>query len=82
MMPSGIQKEGFMKEEPEKRKYWQEHIEAWKSSDLIRRAYYAQNGIKSSTLDYWNHKLGTSRKRTQADCLFTSSVVMASPIPE
>ena len=46
-----------MKENLEKREHWHRHIEAWKSSGLSRRIYCEQNGLKLSTLDYWNQKL-------------------------
>ncbi len=51
-----------MKENPEKREYWQRRIEAWKSSGLSRRLYCEQNGIRVSTLDYWCQNLSPSRK--------------------
>jgi hypothetical protein len=46
-----------MKADAEKAKSWQQHIEAIKSSGLTRRVYCEQNGLNSSTLDYWCRKL-------------------------
>ena len=54
-----------MKENPEKRDYWQGQIEAWKSSGLSRKVYSEQNGIKVSTLDYWCQKLRPSGKKKE-----------------
>jgi hypothetical protein len=54
-----------MKENPEKREYWQPHIEAWRLSGLTRRAYCEQNGLKISTLDYWCQKLIRAEKENR-----------------
>jgi len=51
-----------VKENPEKKEYWQRQIEAWRSSGLSRKVYCEQNGIKISTLDYWCQKLRPSGK--------------------
>ena len=52
-----------MRENPEKRDYWQRHIDILKSSGLTRRAYCEQNQFKLSTLDYWCQKLSPSGKK-------------------
>ncbi len=54
-----------MKENPEKRDYWQKHIDALKSSGQTRKAYCETNQLNSSTLDYWCRKLGPSRKKNK-----------------
>ncbi len=46
-----------MKEDPEKKTYWQQHIEALKTSGQTRKEYCEANQINSSTLDYWCRKL-------------------------
>ena len=56
-----------MKENQEKREYWQRHIDILKSSGLTRRVYCEQNEIKLSTLDYWCQKLSSSAKKEGTD---------------
>jgi hypothetical protein len=56
-----------MKEDPEKRNYWRQHIEAIKSSGLTRKVYCEKNEIKLSTLDYWCQKLSRLEKRNKTN---------------
>ena len=48
-----------MKENPEKRNHWQQHVDALKSSGLTRREYCEKNQVSPSTLDYWCRKLNS-----------------------
>lgn len=54
-----------MKTNPEKVIYWQQQIEALKSSGLTRRVYCEGNGIKLSALDYWCQKLSPSERKNK-----------------
>ena len=52
-----------MKENPEKRRHWQRHIEALKKSGQTRKEYCEANQINLSTLDYWCRKLNRRREK-------------------
>jgi hypothetical protein len=52
-----------MKADPEKAKYWMQHIEALKMSGLSRKAYCEQNGLNKHTMDSWCQKLNPSLGR-------------------
>ena len=41
----------------ERRRYWQEHIERWRSSGMTQKDYCRQNGLKWSTFHYWKQRL-------------------------
>jgi len=43
--------------------YWQQHIEAIKTSGLSRKAYCAEHGLNKHTMDSWCQKLNPSLKR-------------------
>jgi hypothetical protein len=51
-----------VKADPEKAKYWQQHINAIKSSGEARRTYCERNGLKLCTLDYWYRRLSAPRR--------------------
>jgi hypothetical protein len=52
-----------MKQDPEKRHRWQQHIDALKASGKTRKEYCKANQINSSTLDYWCRKLNPNPKK-------------------
>jgi hypothetical protein len=54
-----------MKTDPQKANYWKQHIDAITSSNISRRAYCEQNGLKISTLDYWCQKLIRAEKESR-----------------
>jgi hypothetical protein len=41
----------------EKEKFWQEHIDGWRSSGLSQQAYCRNNHLAMSTFGYWRRKL-------------------------
>jgi len=41
----------------EKRRYWQDHIERWRSSGMTQKDYCQKNGLKWSTFHYWRRRL-------------------------
>jgi len=40
----------------ERRRYWKQHVEAWRSSGLSRRAYCLEHGLTAKTFSYWCRK--------------------------
>ena len=44
---------------PEKRRYWQDHIEAQQRSGLSIGRYCRDQGLAQSTFDYWRRKLAS-----------------------
>ena len=46
----------------EKIQYWQQQVEAFKTSALTREAYSKENGIRVYQLDYWRRKLARLNK--------------------
>ncbi len=47
--------------------YWQQHVEAFKSSGLTREAYSKENGIRVYQLDYWRKKFLPSKRKPAID---------------
>lgn len=43
-------------------RYWQQHVEAYKTSGLTREAYSKENNIRVYQLDYWRKKVLRSGK--------------------
>jgi hypothetical protein len=41
----------------ERQRYWQEHIERWRSSGMTQKDYCRKNGLKWSTFHYWRKRL-------------------------
>jgi hypothetical protein len=41
----------------QRQRYWQEHIERWRSSGMTQKDYCRQNGLKWSTFQYWKQRL-------------------------
>lgn len=70
-----------MSRHSEKRHYWQQHIENYKSSNLSIRSYCIQEGLNSHTFGYWLGKLGarSTQKKSQKDKARFLPVVVATP---
>ncbi|WP_308363770.1 MULTISPECIES: IS66 family insertion sequence element accessory protein TnpB [unclassified Microbulbifer] len=43
--------------------FWQQHIRAWKDSDLPQAAYCQKHELKLSTFTYWRNKQSKSRRK-------------------
>lgn len=56
-----------MKSSEEKKKFWQEHLDNWKSSGISRRKYCEENGINANTFGYWIQRI---RKLGKTDSSF------------
>jgi hypothetical protein len=52
-----------VRENPEKRKHWQRHIDTLKTSGQTRKKYCEANQLNLSTLDYWCRKLSPRREK-------------------
>ncbi|RMG33955.1 MAG: hypothetical protein D6720_10530 [Gammaproteobacteria bacterium] len=37
--------------------FWQQHVDAWQSSGLTRKAYCLEQGLRYSSFGYWVRKL-------------------------
>jgi hypothetical protein len=46
--------------------YWQQHVEAFKTSGLTREAYSKKNGFRVYQLDYWRRKLSRNEKTPES----------------
>ena len=50
--------------------YWQQHVEAFRTSGLTRESYSKENGIQVYQLDYWRKKM--SRKEQTPESIATN----------
>jgi len=46
-----------------KQKFWRQHIQDCKRSQLNQKEYCSQNGLALSTFSYWKKKLGTQETK-------------------
>lgn len=44
--------------ETEKKRYWQEHIQAWRQSGLSQANFCKARSLALSTFQYWRRKIG------------------------
>src|SRR5437868_736898 len=51
-----------MKQDQEKRRYWEAHIKGWQSSGLTQEAYCRREQLKRSTFDYWRSRIQLESK--------------------
>lgn len=49
----------------EKRAFWKNHFENWKSSGQTQAAYCRQNNLKSRALTYWKKKFQNKKPESQ-----------------
>lgn len=61
----------------ERRKSWEEHIRAWRSSGLSQAEYCRQHGISSKSFLYWKRK---HRAGSEPACLVEVSVASVSSL--
>lgn len=45
----------------DRRRYWKEHVERWRSSGMTQKDYCMGNGLKWSTFHYWRKRLQEPR---------------------
>ena len=41
----------------EKTTFWQQHVDAWRTSNLTQRKYAKQHGLVAARFVYWKNKL-------------------------
>ncbi len=46
--------------EPEKRRFWEEHLKNWELSGQSQVEYCRKNGINIKSFHYWKRKIGRS----------------------
>ncbi|HEY9119560.1 MAG TPA: hypothetical protein VIN33_07360 [Marinobacter sp.] len=46
----------------EKFEYWQRHIDAWRRSGQLQRAFCEEHQLRYSTFSYWRTKLNRNRQ--------------------
>jgi hypothetical protein len=71
-----------MRKHSEKRQYWQDHIESYKSSKLSIKAYCTKESLNHHTFGYWLDKLGgrrNQRNSINSQGKFLPVVVTGSP---
>jgi hypothetical protein len=56
---SGLERESLAAPQRgmDRRRYWKEHIERWRSSGMTQKDYCLGNGLKWSTFHYWRKRL-------------------------
>lgn len=47
---------------PEKARFWSEHLERWQRSGLSQKSYCLQHNLKWPNFHYWRKKLGQPAK--------------------
>lgn len=66
----------------QKRQHWQQHIEAWRQSQLTQREYCKQQAIPFSCFSYWRtrlNRLAEGQKKllsVQVPCTTTVAVML------
>lgn len=58
----------------EKRAYWSEQIDTWKTSGLSRRTFCLRNGIAYKTFLYWDRNLRTEAEEGGPLCVEVAPV--------
>lgn len=47
----------------QKRKFWQEHMVAWKEMNISQAEYCRRNGLKSKSFTYWKKKQNQDKEK-------------------
>lgn len=69
-----------MDKDAERERYWQGHVDAWRTSGETQRAYCDRHGLKNHSLSYWHLRQARGTSAPEEDSSLT--LIPAVRVPD